>query len=52
MVALLLTLTASVPWQVRHLGKCSDEIEEGPGYDHAVVDVEEEHHEHGSNADT
>ena len=44
--------TARVPWQVGYWGEGGNEVEEGPGDDDAVVDVQEEHHRHRGHADT
>ena len=44
--------TTARPWQVRHRTVGGKQVEEGPGDDDAVVDVEEADHGHGGDADT
>ena len=43
-------LTAGVPREVRDGDEGRDQVEDGPGDDDAVVDVQEEDHHHGGNA--
>ncbi len=44
--------TAGVPWEAGEGRERGDEVEDGPGDDDAVVDVQEEHDEHCGDADT
>ena len=45
-------VTAGCPRKIWYNGVCGKEVEESPGDDHAVVDVEETHHRHRGNSNT
>ena len=40
-------LTTSPPWQLGYVDDGVDQVEESPGDDDAVVDIEPEHDSHG-----
>ncbi len=48
----MLLLTAGVPGQVWQGGEGGNQVEEGPGNDDTVVDVQEEDHSHRGNPHT
>ena len=43
----MIKLTTGVPWKVGQGAEASKQVEEGPGDDDTVVDVQIEHHCHG-----
>ena len=45
-------VTAGCPRKIWYNRVCGKEVEESPGDDHAVVDVEETHHRHRGNSNT
>ena len=45
-------VTAGCPRKIWYNGVCGKEVEESPGDDHTVVDVEETHHRHRGNSNT
>ena len=47
-----MTRTASVPRQIRNCNEGGDQVEDGPGDDDAVVDVQEENDNHRRDSDT
>ena len=43
-------LTASIPWQIWNGDKRGHKVIEGPGHDHAIVDIVVGDHHHGGYA--